>query len=279
MKKAREIRDIHFPGQIFFVRPNSTTVITTTGKKCNLNCSHCGGKYLNHMIPITEAGKEIARRKSTSCLISGGCSHDGRVSINLEPLKSVVNGLKVNAHVGLISEEEIKSIATYVDCVSFDFLVDNDTIKEVYHMNKTGDDYIKTYQMLQKYVKVMPHICIGLKGGEIKGEYQAIDTLARLGVEGLVFIIFIPTRGTDYADRKPPALEEVLKLMVYARETFPDIPIHLGCMRPGGRYRAEIDYYAVEVGLNKIVNPTPLAIKRAKELGYKIVYEEECCVL
>ncbi len=279
LNTARKIKETNFPGQIFFTSPKATTVITMTGNNCDLDCAHCGGRYLEHMTSIEDAAQVITSRGSTSCLLSGGCSHLGQVAIDLKPLQSAIEGLKVNAHVGLISEDEMKSIAHQIDCVSFDFVVDNETIKEVYHLNRTGQDYIQTYQMLRKYVKVMPHICIGLKGGRIQGEYEALETLVKLGTEGVVFIIFIPTPGTLYADRKPPVLEEVLEILVHARQLFPTIPIHLGCMRPGGRYRAEVDFFAIEAGVNKIVNPTPLAVKRAEELGYQIIYQKECCVL
>lgn len=276
---ARGIREKNFQKKIYFSRPTLTTVISLTGNACDLDCAHCGGKYLEHMTTVEEAESLIRSKGSTSCLISGGCTQHGNVALDVSSIESVVDGLKVNSHVGLISEEEMQTLATIVDCVSFDFLVDEDTIREVYHLEKTGLDYIQTYQMLRKYAKVMPHICIGLKGGEIKGEYRAIDTLVELGADGLVFIIFIPTKGTLYADRQPPDLEEVVKVLAYAREKFPTIPIHLGCMRPAGRYRAELDYYAVEVGVNKLVNPTPPAVRRAEELGYEIVVEQECCVL
>lgn len=200
--------------------------------------------------------------------------------MQLAPIRSAIQGLKVNSHVGLISESEMREIAPYLDCVSFDFVVDEATIREVYHLGgRTRDDYIRTYQMIRKYVRVMPHICIGLHGGEVRGEYAAIDTLAELGADGLVCIVFIPTRGTAYADRQPPALEDVVDVLVYAREKFPAAPIHLGCMRPKGRYRAELDYWAIEMGVNNIVNPTPLAVRRAEELGWEILLRDECCVL
>lgn len=280
VKQAREIRETHFPGQICFATPKSTTVITMTGNHCDLNCAHCGGKYLEHMTPVEEAAAMIARNGATSCLISGGCSGQGHVAINLDPIQSAIQGLKVNTHVGLISEREIQALAPYVDTVSFDFLVDEETIREVYHLpDRKKTDYIETYQMLRKYVKVMPHICIGLNGGKVSGEYAAMDVLRELGVDGLVFIVFIPTKGTEFADRQPPAIEEVVEVLVRAREQFPTVPIHLGCMRPKGRYRAILDYYAVEAGVNKLVNPTPPAVKRAEELGYEIILQDDCCVL
>lgn len=280
VKNAREIREAHFPGQIIFATPRATTVITMTGQNCNLNCAHCGGKYLEHMTPLAEAAAEIARKGATSCLLSGGCTAHGQVAIDLDPVQSAIQGLKVNSHLGFIEEKEMQKIAPYLDCVSFDFLVDEETIREVYHLaDRTREDYIQTYQMMRKYARVMPHICIGLHGGEIRGEVAAIDTLAELGAEGLVFIVFIPTPGTAFADRQPPAVDDVVEVLVYAREKFPTAPIHLGCMRPKGRYRAELDYWAVETGVNTIVNPTPLAVKRVEELGWEIVLQDECCVL
>ena len=279
VSKAREIKETHFPGQIFFSYPNATTAVSLTGKECDLDCKHCGGKYLEKMVLPKDAEKEITRNRSKSCLISGGCNNSGKVILELESIKKIINNLRVNAHVGLIDEEEIRTLAPHVDCVSFDFLVDDETIHEVYNLKKTGQDYIQTYKNLRHYTKVIPHICIGLKGGEIFGEYQAIDKLFQLGADGLVFIIFIPTRGTAYADRKPPSLEQVIDLLIYARKKFADIPINLGCMRPGGKYRADLDYLAILAGINKIVNPTPPALKLAEELGYQIIYTEECCVL
>lgn len=279
MLAAREVKEANFPGSIVFTRPTKTTVISLTGRSCQLNCAHCNGKYLEQMLNIDDGLKEMKKNGSTSCLLSGGCDYQGEMKIDLQSVIRLSRKGRINAHLGLIGEEEMGLLTPHLDCVSFDFLVDDQTIKDVYHLERTGQDYIETYQMIRQYVKVIPHICIGLQCGQINGEYRALDELVRLGAGGLVFIVFIPTKGTLYADCPLPALEEVLELMIYARQLFPEIPIHLGCMRPGGRYRGELDYYAVELGINKIVNPTPLAVKRAEELGYQIIYQEECCVL
>lgn len=277
--KAREIKEANFPGSIVFATPTKTTVVSLTDTSCQLNCAHCNGRYLEQMTKLEDGLREIKRNGSTSCLISGGCNIFGQVKIDVKSVFPLIQGRKINAHLGFISEEELRLLTPHLDCVSFDFLVDDRTIEDVYHLQRTGQDYIDTYQMIRQYTKVIPHICIGLHGGQIAGEYRALDQLCQLGVTGLVFLIFIPTKGTLYADRPVPRLEQVVELMIYARLLFPKTPIHLGCMRPGGRYRAEIDYYAVELGINKIVNPTPLSVQRARELGYQITYQEECCVL
>jgi uncharacterized radical SAM superfamily protein len=50
-------------------------------------------------------------------------------------------------------------------------------------------------------------------------------------------------------------------------------------MRPGGRYREEVDRWAVRLGVNAIVNPAPAAIREAEELGLAVERRWECCVL
>jgi uncharacterized radical SAM superfamily protein len=67
--------------------------------------------------------------------------------------------------------------------------------------------------------------------------------------------------------------------MLAARRKLPDTPIHLGCMRPGGRYRRELDPLAVRAGVNKIVNPAPAAVQLAAEFGLSVRWENECCVI
>ena len=262
---------------IRFVCPHHTKSISVTGDYCEQDCAHCGGHYLKAMLPISA----IAQSTATSFLISGGCQADGTVPIgeHVSQLKAVKQGRRYNLHVGLIDEEEISQIAEIADCVSFDFVGDDETIREVFGLERTVDDYIQCYQKLRRQVKVMPHICIGLHGGTIRGEYRGVEILQELGVEALTFIIFTPTRGTRYKDCLPPNMDEVVKFLTWTRERCPNIPIHLGCMRPGGRYRSEIDQWAVKLGMDTIVNPTPKAVELAKELGLSILRGEECCVL
>ncbi|QJW48690.1 radical SAM protein [bacterium BFN5] len=263
---------------IRFAYPKKTKPVTVTGAHCELNCAHCGGHYLKHMQPIDEM---TAADSSPSWLVSGGCKADGAVPIgeHIARLAELKQGRRYNMHVGLVSDAEIDMLAGVADCVSFDFVVDHATIQNVFGSGRTVEDYIQCYQAMRHKVRVMPHICIGLNGGKIAGEYQALELLHELGVEALTFIIFMPTRGTRFAECKPPSLVEVAGLLASARMMFSDIPIHLGCMRPGGRYREDIDKWAVRIGLDSIVNPAPAAVAMAERLGLKITRGEECCVL
>jgi uncharacterized radical SAM superfamily protein len=277
LERAWQVRLAHFPMEIKFANPLDTAVISLTGAQCALDCAPCGRHYLRGMQPIWQARVEGA----TSCLISGGCDALGRVPVtaHLDKIKAIRQGRVMNWHVGLIGEEEIIAITPYVDIISFDFVGDDETIREVYGLDLMVEDYVQSYQLLRQYAKVVPHITIGLRGAKIGHEVRALEILGDLGVEGLVLIVFIPTAGTRYADRQPPEIREVVNILVEARLRFPDKPLYLGCMRPRGRYRAKLDPLAVRAGVNVIVNPAREAVRLAEELGLVIRRGQECCVI
>ena len=279
---------------IQFTRPNRTLAVSLTADQCALDCAHCAGHYLKGMVPIVEAdatGKvlsaksrhrlgEVAKGK-TSCLISGGCDQRGRVPVSshLAQVAALRPGRILNWHVGMLDESEMRAIAPYADIVSFDFVGDDETIREVYNLDYTVDDYVRTYAMLRRYATVVPHLTLGLRGGQFSGEYQALDILRAAGLSALVILVLIPTPGTRYAGCRPPALDEVESFLLTARRALPDAPIYLGCMRPGGSYRRQLDPLAVRAGVNSIVNPSPSAVRLATELGLEVRWRDECCVI
>jgi len=276
-QEAWHVRINHFPPQIGFARPNDTLAVSLTGSHCALNCAHCGGHYLNGMVAIEDADAT----GMTSCLISGGCDQRGRVPVTSHTalVMALRPGRILNWHVGFVDEDEMRAIAPCVDIISFDFIGDNETIREVYGLDHTVDDYTCTYAMLRRHATVIPHLTLGLRGGQFCGEYRALHTLKALGLDALVVLVFIPTPGTRYAHCQPPPLAEVADFLLAARCALPDTPIYLGCMRPGGRYRRDLDPLAVWAGVNKIVNPAPSAVRLATELGLFIKWESECCVI
>lgn len=185
----------------------------------------------------------------------------------------------MNWHVGFVSEEEMATIAPLVDVVSFDFVGDDATIREVYGIDRTVEEYGDTYRLLRRYARTLPHITVGLRGGKLGHEIPALERLQALGADGLVILVFIPTPGTRYADRQPPAPDDVAEVMVEARLRFPDVPLYLGCMRPKGHYRDVLDPMAVRAGFNVIVSPSRPARHLAEELGLASIKMRECCVL
>jgi uncharacterized radical SAM superfamily protein len=132
--------------------------------------------------------------------------------------------------------------------------------------------------MLRRHARVVPHITIGLRGGELGHERPAMDMLARCGLDALVLIVLIPTPGTRYADRTPPPVEQVAGLLAEARLCFSGVPLHLGCMRPRRDYRARLDPLAVRAGVNVIVSPSREGKAQAEALGLEVVRTRECCV-
>ncbi len=279
LRKAWEVRRANFPPKLYLDYPFRTLAVSVTGRHCALNCAHCGGYYLVSMKPIEEARRYSGL--ASSFLISGGCDRTGRVPVlaKLEEIKAIAPGHRLNWHVGFITDEEASAIAPYVDVISFDFVGDDEVIARVYGLERTVRDYLETYRMLRRRFRVIPHITIGLDGGSTGHERKALELLAREGVDGLVFIVFIPTPGTAYASHSPPPPEEAASILAEARLLFPTVPIALGCMRPHGDYRKELDPLAVMAGVNRIVSPSREAVNKALELGLRLERTSECCAL
>ena len=276
-QRAWEVRCQHCPPTIRFDRPAATLPVSVTGTACALRCAHCNGHYLAGMRTLGDPALAGAR----SLLISGGCDRSGAVPV-LPQLPAILQagaGKRLNWHLGLVDEETVLAIRPYVDVVSFDLVGDDETIREVYGLERTVDDYVAAYRMLRRHVRVVPHITVGLLGGRLRGERQALRLLQELGAEALVLIVFIPTPGTRYANCPPPAVEEVADILAEARLAFPSRPVLLGCMRPRGAYRDRLDELAVRVGVSGIVNPARTAVAAARGLGLAIEWGEECCAL
>ena len=276
LARAWAVRRANFPDEITWSYPLDTAILSLTGRECGLNCAHCGGHYLKGMRPIWEAEPDGA----PSCLISGGCDPAGRVPVlaHLDRVRAWRQGRRLNWHVGLITEAEMAAIAPLADVVSFDLVGDDETIREVYGLDRTVQDYVETYRLIRRYARTLPHITVGLRGGAMGHEWPALELLEEMGADGLVFLVLIPTPGTRYADRLPPSPAAVADLLAEARLRFPATPIHLGCMRPRGVYRDELDPLAVQAGVNLVVSPARYARKLAAELGLAGRRMRECCV-
>ncbi len=283
LNQAWGARQANFNNTVVFSTPGKTVSVSVTGPGCALNCAHCAGVYLRSMVPLDKAlaDSRDLNRKETSYLISGGSDTRGRVPLlqNLQELKELAKQGPLNLHTGLVGEEEARQLGDIAEVVSFDLVGDNETIADVYGLSATVEDYFASYRILQKYTRVVPHLCIGLNGGMIRGEYETLHLLRQEKVEAISMIIFRPTAETPFSGCRPPSPAEVVHLMASARLMFPHTPIYLGCMRPGGRYREIVDVYALKAGVNKIVLPAPEARREAVRMGLSVKISEECCSL
>jgi len=279
-----------YGNRFFRSQRNSFPSISVTGKKCSLNCSHCGGKLLETMIPATspqalvETCKRIKARGAVGCLISGGCLPDGSVPIGgfvdaIAEAKKL--GLKVVVHSGLVDSETARGLKRAgVDDVSIDILGSEETAREVYHVGATVEDYRQSLRALKSSgVPFTPHILVGLHYGELRGELDALRMISEFQPSALIVIAFFPIRGTMMEDVEPPSPETVAEVLVEARFLMPRVPIALGCARPKGKIRSEMDVLAIEAGVNAIAFPSVEAVEAAKKLRVEVSFSGSCCSL
>lgn len=262
------------------VWPRATRAVSVTGTACALGCAHCGGHYLAGMAGLERAEGELAADGAVrSLLVSGGCDAGGVVPLAREAgrLRRLKPRFRLNAHPGLVDEAEAEAIAGWADVASLDFVADAATLQEVYGLSVFPDRYVAALRRLQARLPVVPHVVAGLRGGEIGPEYEALARLAEERVQALVVLVLIPTPGTRYAGRKPPPVDGVAEFLTAARRSLPEARLILGCMRPGGRYREEVDEAAVEAGVDVLVQPVPSAQRIAEAKGRRIVRYDECC--
>ena len=260
-----------------------------TGEACALKCKHCNGLVLRGMVKVEnpkklfEVCEKFASKGYVGCLISGGCNKRGEV-----PLKPFINtiakikrelDMTVFVHTGLIDENLAFRLAeAEVDEALIDIIGSNKTIKEVYNLNATVEDYRHSLEALTSAgIPIVPHVIVGLHYGRLLGEINALKIISDFRPEALVIIALIPLKGTEMENVKPPEPEEIIRVICEARKLMPDTLISLGCMRPKGAHRSRTDKLAVKCGVNAMAFPTIEAIRTAEELNLKVYYSSFCC--
>jgi uncharacterized radical SAM superfamily protein len=265
--------------------------VSITGSACVLNCRHCGRKLLETMTPATTPEKlfaiaqNLAKRKAYGMLVSGGA--DAKGVVRLEKFAGTIRriteelGLRVAVHTGIITPELAQALArATVHSAMLDIIGDNDTIREVYGLKATVEDYRRSLENITAVgVPASPHIVIGLHFGQVRGEYRAVDIAASFPIASLVLVAFKPISGTGMAKSDVCTPEEIRDVIAYAREKLPDAPILLGCARPGGEHQVRTDLYAIEAGVDGIAYPCEEAVRRAKDFGCDISFSDVCCSL
>lgn len=273
-----------------FYPGDSFPAISITGRACSLDCKHCGRKYLEGMIPATtpdsllEIAEALARRGANGFLLSGGADTTGRVRLSdyagaIKEIKSSTD-LKVNAHIGLASTDEIsRLIDSGIDAFSVDVYGSDETIHDVLGLGAHVRDYLRVIEDLRSAgaKNIAPHICIGIHGGELRGEFEAIRSLGPLAPESLILLSLIPTKGTQYETVSSPAPADVISVVRNARETLPETRLLMGCMR--SKLDRSHEYDIVAAGLDGIVLPSNSTVDRLVSEGYKVRKRSVCCSL
>jgi lipoyl synthase len=268
-----------------------TVAASVTGDYCHLMCKHCGGVILKNMSAARtpSALKELARRITEkggrSILISGGADPKGMVPLldftrAIKEIRSEL-GLKVLVHTGLVSPQLADALAeAQVDLAMLDIIGDNRTVREVYHLEASVEDYEQSLKLLvDRAIPTAPHVVMGLHFGQILGEPLALEMIAEYPIRTLVLVGFRPIPKTVMAKTPPPSPGAMGEFFVLARGLFPETPVVLGCERPLGLHRQKTDLLALEAGLDGITYPGERVVQRAGDLAMDISYHADCCAL
>lgn len=300
-----ELRRANFPRRITFHAPGfrgyktseysghnaaEFVSISVTGTHCALSCEHCKTGVLRGMQDLGKSGgtlfdlcAQLAEKGAKGVLISGGCDGKGRVPL-IHHIPDLIRvgrelGLLIRIHPGLPDEETCAALGEVaVDGAMVDLIGHQDTIREVYHLDSTPEDYERVLERLHRYgIPTVPHIILGLHFGRMLGEWRALQMVLRNPPKMLVVVILMPLSGTPMATTHPPSLEEIQSFFETSRKVLPSTPIMLGCARPMGSMKMDIDRLAVEAGFNGIAYPADGIVDYARQRGLEPEFINACC--
>jgi uncharacterized radical SAM superfamily protein len=92
-------------------------------------------------------------------------------------------------------------------------------------------------------------------------------------------VVLVPLAGTPMADLPAPRADQVTDFFATARLAAPATTMNLGCARPLGALKGELDRAAIDLGLNGIAYPADGAIEYARSRGLTPRLFEYCCSL
>ena len=292
---AQEITENNFGNVIKVYNPsNKFPAISITGSECALQCEHCNKKYLDSMRHLkTNEDLEkfllkLSENDGVGALISGGSESDGSVPlINfLDTIKKIKNqtNLIINTHTGLLNEETAKKLAdAEVDIVSFDINMDEEILRDIYHLDKNLSEYENSVNLLKKYnLNIVPHMCIGLYYGKLHKELDSIRFIKESGMNPslIVLIALIPPKNSHKKFERPDPID-IAKVIAAIRFNFANTEISLGCMRPRGNIKVEVEQKAIQAGITRIEIPSPQTLTWLKKVNPNIKFKffSACCAI
>ena len=280
---------VYYKNKYFSSPHDSFPSISITGSSCALKCKHCNGKVLDTMVPalspeaLFDVCAKLKKDGASGCLISGGCLPDGSVPIDrfvdvIAQIKRKL-GLTVVVHTGVIDLSTAKLLKSAgVDAALIDIIGSDETIREVYHLDVSVEDYDRSLRAFHEVgIPFVPHVLVGLHYGQLRGELEALKLISKYSPSAVITIAFMPIRGTPMEKVTPPEPEDIAKILVSSKLLMPDTPIVLGCMRPKGEHRMTTDLLAVKAGVNGIAFPVEEAIRLAESLKLEISFSSLCC--
>jgi hypothetical protein len=109
------------------------------------------------------------------------------------------------------------------------------------------------------------------------GEDRALEMILRHPPKLLALVVLMSISKTAMANVTPPSLEEIGAFFQKARKGLPSTPVMLGCARPMGKMKVEIDRLAVDAGLNGIAFPAHGIVEYARAAGLHPQFVNACC--
>lgn len=264
--------------------------VSITGPECKLQCDHCKAKLLEPMIPATTPDalwrvvNEQAEAGARGMLLTGGSNLRDEVEYGpffptIRRIKDAFPGFRIAMHTALATRDQAKRIeSSGVDAAMLDIIGAQDTVTQVYHLKRPVAHFEAALAHLtETTLKVVPHIVIGLHYGRMLGEWNALEMIARHKPAALVLVVIMPFYAPAKRPFAAPSSREVGRFFMDARAVLPDIPVLLGCARPPGRAKIEIDAYAVMAGLNGLAHPSDGTVELAARLGRPVKVTPACC--
>ncbi|MDH5218561.1 MAG: radical SAM protein [Gammaproteobacteria bacterium] len=264
--------------------------VSITGSRCKLQCDHCKAKILEPMLPaetpqaLWQLVNMLVEKGGKGMLLTGGSNHRNEVEYGkyystIRRIKDSFPFFQIAMHTALVDEDAATSMEQAgIDVAMMDVIGAQETITQVYHLKRTVDDFEKTLALLvNTKMKVVPHIVIGLHYGRLLGERRALEMLQRYTPDAVVLVVVMPQYANMKRPFTTPESSDVGRFFMHARESLPDIPVMLGCARPAGLPKMEIDSYAVMAGLDGIAHPAEGVVEFAARLGRIVQVSPSCC--
>ena len=269
---------------------NSFPAFSITAGACALDCDHCQAKILEPMLPATnpemldsKVRRLIEQQDLQGFLLSGGSNRRNEIRYQrfypvIENLKRDYPHLKIAIHTALTDETGARAMESAgVDTAMMDVIGAEETIREVYHLDRPINDFEQTLAALcATGMEVTPHIVIGLHYGRLLGELNALEIIARHSVTALVLVVVMPFYARP-GTFETPSTHDVGAIFLQARAMLPKRQVLLGCARPPGMHKRVTDTYAVMAGIDGIAFPADGVVAVAKTIGRSYSQEHACC--
>lgn len=269
---------------------NAWPAVSITGPECKLQCDHCKAKLLEPMIPATTPDalwrvvNEQIGAGARGMLLTGGSNHRDEVEYDdffptIRRIKDAFPAFRIAMHTALVDRDKAQRIAeSGVDAAMLDIIGAQDTVQQVYHLKRPVADFEESLaHLVETGMKVVPHIVLGLHYGRMLGEWQALEMITRHRPAALVLVVVMPFYAPGHRPFETLSSAEVGRFFLDARAALPDTPLLLGCARPPGRAKMEIDAYAVMAGLNGLAHPSDGCVELAVALGDEVRVTPSCC--